>query len=250
MLFNQTNLTSLGVTCLPQAGCFLSKPDEQTVTIPGMDGQLFAGQTQKAREFPILLKVTGASSSDLIDRLDRVTAWLAAGPARLVFDELPDRFWTARLASALEFEGDGRDFRVTQQITMTADDPHPYAVIDDQATITTTTTIFTRSKGNTGSHPTIRVKAQLTSSQTLTLTLWGQTVTITGPLTSTQVAVLDCQQWLFTIENTSGSVIGNLAPQLSTLDRITCPVGGGPVTWAKTGGTLSSIQIQANSRWL
>jgi len=250
MIFNGVNSHDLGVTCLPQAGCWLSQRDDQAVSIPGMDGQIWVSSVQKPRTFPVKLVVSGSTAQDTLLKLDTIAGWLSSGPAQLIFDESPDRYWTARLDSDLTLVSDRKTNRVSQDITMIADDPHPYALIDDTTTIAGASATVTRSKGNAPSWPVIKVTGTLTATQSVTLTLWGQQVTITGPLTSTEVAVLDYGEYVFTIQNTSGTVLRNLAGKLSTLARVSCPVGGGPVSRTVTGGTITQIQVACRSRWL
>lgn len=249
MRFNGVEDTDVGVTCVPQAGVFLSSPDPYLVDIPTRDGALWVGGRQQSRTFPITLVIQATSQADLSSTLDVVAAWLSAGPAPLVFSQTPDRAWMARLGTPLSVVNAGPDWQVRQDLDMIADDPHPYALTDNVVTLTAATGTVNR-VGNAPSWPTITIKATLTSTQTLTLTLWGQQVTVTGPLAANETAVLDYQEYMFYVLNAAGSQDRLLTSKLSTLDRIVCPVGGGAVARTVAGGTVASVMIACNSRWL
>jgi predicted phage tail component-like protein len=247
--FNNIPASTVGVTALPQAGCFFSDVEEQVVRMPGMDGQVFAGATQAARRFPVQLIVQGMSREDLHTRLDAVTGWLAGGPARLQFDELPDRWWTARLSSPLTWVNHGRSFRVACDVVFTADDPHPRATVDDVASFTATTVTVPRTQGNLASYPVVTVAGVFTAAQTLTLDMFGQPVVFTGPLTVSERLVLDYDAWTLTVCDQAGSVLRSAVPQLDTVARVSCPVGGGTVSHTRSGGTVTRIDVACRSRW-
>lgn len=249
MIFAGIDSATLGVQALPQAGGFLSDTDDDTFALPGVDGQRWLRSTQTPREFPVRLRARAESAAALRAKLDAVTAWLASGPALLVFDELPDRAWTARRRGALAWTLDGGTFRVATDVLFVADDPHPYAIADD-ITVLAAPGDALRHVGNAPSWPRIDITGALTASQSVTVSLWGQQVTMSGPLAAGEIARLDYPEFLFTVVNGAGAVLRNLAPRLSTLRRVSCPVGGGPVSWTLTWGSITQIRIEANSRWL
>ena len=247
-----------GVRCLPQHGQFLSPTDDTTAAIPGRDGQLWLRGRQKAREFDVAVVARAASRAALAALLDATAAWLAGrGPVRLVFDEeLPDRGWTARLATGLSWELAKASLRVRCDIGFVADDPHAYALVDDVATLTAPGTVA-RAKGNAPSEPVIEVAGALTASQTVTLDLWGKPLQISGPLAAGQKIRLDFREGLHSVVDASGDPVRLLTGQLSSSarrtvfarDRAICPAGGGPVSWTTTGA-VSQVRVECNSRWL
>jgi len=247
-----------GVRCLPQHGQFFSPTDDTTAAIPGRDGQLWLRSRQKAREFDVTVVARAASRAALVALLDTATAWLAGrGPVRLVFDEeLPDRGWTARLATGLSWEGAQASLRVRCDIGFVADDPHAYALVDDVATLTAPG-LVARAKGNSPSEPVIEVTGALTASQAVTLNLWGTPLQITGPVASGQRIRLDFHDGLHAVVDAAGNPVKLLTGQLSSSarrivfarDRAICPAGGGPVSWTTTG-TVAQVRVECNSRWL
>lgn len=251
MIFAGISADSLGIQALPQTGEFLSDTDDDTFSLPGVDGRRWLRSTQTPREFRVLLRAQAATKTALRAKLDAAAAWLASGPAPLVFDgELPDRAWTARRRGKLSWTLDGASLRVAADLILVADDPHPYALVDD-VTVLTAAGVAPRTAGNAVSWPLVELTGLLGASDTVTLTLWGQEVVITGPLAADEVARLDYAEFLFTVTDSAGETLRNLAPKLSTLRRVECPVGGGPVSWTTTGGgTVTEVRIEANSRWL
>lgn len=250
MIFNGVTASTLGVTALAQSGVFIAATDDDTFSVPGVDGRRWLRSAQTPKEFPVDLRTRAADAATLRASLDAIAAWLASGPAQLVFDdELPDRAWVARLTGGLVWSLDGGSLRVSTSIKMVADDPHAYALTDDVATLTAPGDLE-REQGNATSWPTVEITGVLSSIQSVTLTLWGSSVTITGPLAAGERMRLDYSEYLFTVINSGGTVLRNLAPKMSSLSRIACPVVGGAVSWSVTGGSVSQVKVEANSRWL
>lgn len=248
MIFAGVHSDTLGIQALAKAGVYLSDTEDDVFTLPGVDGQRWLRSTQTPRELPVRLRARAASVEAMRTKLDAVAAWLASGPAQLVFDELPDRAWTARRRGALAWELDGGTLRVAADAVFVTDDPHPYAIVDD-ITVLSAPGDVPRTHGNATSWPTIEIRGDLTAAQAATLDLWGQAVTISGPLAAGETACLDYREYLFTVLDAAGAVARSLAPQLSSVRRITCPVGGGPVSWSTTG-SVTRVRVEAHSRWL
>ncbi|MFT3971693.1 MAG: carbohydrate binding domain-containing protein [Micropruina sp.] len=198
MKFAGVDSSAVGVRCFPQVGQYIADGDSQTVRLPGRDGELFLSATQGPVEFPVTVRADAADAAAARTLLDGVAAWLARGPAQLVFDELPDRYWTARLRGGLAWSLGAGSYRVVSNIVMRADDPHAYALTDDTAVLTAPGAVA-RTKGNAPSRPTVWVTGTLTGGQSVTLNLWGKTVTLTGPLSAGEVALLDYRDYTFRV---------------------------------------------------
>jgi phage-related protein len=264
VILNGIPHTSLGVTVLAQQGRFLSGTDDTTIQIPGRDGATWLRSAQQPRDFQTILVAEAASLASLVVLCDRVAAWLVGdgsrttpGPVQLVFDdELPDRAWTARCTGGLTQVAANKSLRVRADLTFTADDPHPYALVDDQATLTSSGMVV-RTKGNCPSEPLVEVKGVLTSAQTVTLALWGRQVQITGPLATGQTMSLDLKEGTYRLLAADGSDAALLTGRLSLAsrgvlfgrDRAICPPGGGPVSWTTTG-IVTQVRVECRSRWL
>ncbi|MDR1265939.1 MAG: phage tail family protein [Propionibacteriaceae bacterium] len=262
MRINGVSHLDIGVTCLAGSGEFVSQTDDTTTVIPGRDGVTWIRSTQKPRVFGVTLVARAATRQALDDLLDATAAWLvgdpartAPGPVQLVFDEeFPDRGWTARLVSPLSALNAKATRRVKAVLQFQADDPHPHALVDDVTVLTAPGTV-PRLKGNCPSEPLIEIKGVLTKAQTVTLSLWGKTVQVAGPLASGETMRLDLGEGLYTKVTPSG--VSLLTGQLSAAarkvlfarERAICPAGGGPVTWTTTG-TISQVRVECNSRWL
>jgi predicted phage tail component-like protein len=251
MRFNNVTSESLGVVALAQQGSFLSAPRAATVDLPGVDGTMLAGVWQKAREFPYKLIIPASSAVEARQRCDAVAAWLSAGPAPLVADETPDRAWVARLDKALSFKSTGQNWHVMADVDLVADDPHGYALVDDTATLTSAGTVA-RAQGNAPSWPKLTVRGVLTSgasAQKIAFNLFGVAVEFQGKLTASERLVLDYQTFSFDVTDADGVPLRLAAGGLSTVTRVPCPPGGGTVSWSTTG-TVTSVAVECNSRWL
>jgi predicted phage tail component-like protein len=84
---------------------FIPAVSNNTVTIPGKSGVADFGASKSSRRISVKCGVNPTGSmSALITRLDALAAWLdpVNGLQRLVFDELPDRCFSARLDAAID----------------------------------------------------------------------------------------------------------------------------------------------------
>ncbi|MFT4225303.1 distal tail protein Dit [Micropruina sp.] len=241
MKFAGVDSSAVGVRCFPQIGQYIADGDSQTVRLPGRDGELFLSATQGPAEFPITVRADAVSAAASRTLLDGVAAWLQRGPAQLVFDELPDRYWTARLRGGLAWSLGAGSYRVVSNIVMRADDPHAYALTDDTAVLTAPGTV-TRTKGNAPSRPTVWVTGTLTSGQSVTLNLWGKTVTLTGPLSAGEVALLDYRDYTFRV--VTRTVVNEVRRNLETTPRATTAWSGSP----GTGGAWT-LTLETDTRW-
>jgi predicted phage tail component-like protein len=257
MRFNGVDSRDLGVVCLPQSGVFMSARDDDVVKLPGADGQVFFRSAQQARTFTVDLWVPASSRAEAAAKWDAVAAWLAAGPAPLVFDELPDRCWTARLESALEAVSGGSSFTARQLgVALIADDPHPKAVVDDTAAVTAAGPFAVhRTKGNMDSRPRLVLQAVLAAGQTATVRLGGRQVVLAGPLTEKERAVFDFERLAFTITDAAGVPVRLAVPQMPGLaDALAAPLklaaGDTAGSVAVSGGNFTKLVVECNSRWL
>lgn len=250
MKFAGVDSSAVGVRCFPQIGQYIADGDSQTVRLPGRDGELFLSATQGAAEFPITVRADAANAAASRTLLDGVAAWLSRGPAQLVFDELPDRYWTARLRGGLAWSLGAGSYRVVSNIVMRADDPHAYALTDDTAVLTAPGTVA-RTKGNAPSRPTVWVTGTLTSGQSVTLNLWSKTVTLTGPLSAGEVALLDYRDYTFrVVALTWTEVARNIATNPSfesTGANVEVVRNMVPNTWGTP--ILSTSGWELNARW-
>jgi len=256
MRFGDRSSDDFGVVVAAQQGAFLLSMDEDSVSIPGRDGQVWYRSVQQPREFTVSLVVKARDRDGLRELWDQVTEWLDSGPARLIFDELPDRYWVARLSKGLNAKSAGISYVTQEEVGFIADDPHPYAVVDDTVTVTAPGGFEGRRHfGNAPSYPTITVAAVLSAGQVLTVTLDGKAVSVAGPLSASERLVVDCKDMRFLVTDAAGQTLRLATAQINGLadlvsDLPTVPprrAWNGDVTLS--GGSLSWLRVDCNSRW-
>ena len=99
----------------------------------------------------------------LVETLDRIALWLSPvdGLKQLIFDDVPDRYFMARLKDKVDCERVIRAAGVFD-LTFYCPDPFAYALEDEVFTITKAgETLITRSLGNIASRPVYFLKGSL-----------------------------------------------------------------------------------------
>lgn len=154
----------------------------------------------------------------------------------------------ARLRDGVSFD------RITRQsasfeLPFFCPDPYAYAVEDEVFTLTEDGTI-TRTLGNVESHPVYEVRGILANTnRTLTFSVDGVEVTAKGPLADGEVLYIDTDNMTAWIEGTTG-VIRNALGSITELNFPYLSVGDAVITMSTSGGTFTSLTINAKSRWL
>ena len=227
-----------------------------TVDAPGSDGVFFAGANLGAHPgFAYDVYVQASSRAGCQTMVDHLTQTLS--PMAGLQDFTPGGWegwvWRAVLARQSEWSFGtwlpGSPWQMRCDMAFYCPDPYGYASPDEGVTWTTAgSRTFTRLLGNMTSYPSFDIKGTLNSSQAVTLTVNGTAVTVTSPLTSSQLLRMDYQTMDFGVWDSTGTTkLSSVVGQMSAFDRLTLPVGASTVALATTG-TLTSCQMQANSR--
>jgi len=224
------------------------------VDAPGSDGAFYAGVnlgTHPGFVFDVYIQgASRAGCQTMVDEFTRAVSPLS-GLQNLTPGGYEGWVWRAVLANQIQWAWGtwlpGSPWQMRADVAFLCPDPYGYATPDEGITWTTVgSRAFTRALGNTASHPTLDITGTLTSSQTVTVTVNGVAVAVTGPLTSSQILRLDYQSMDFGIW-TGSTKTANIVSRMSVFDRLSLNPGANTVTVA-TSGTIASCQLQANSR--
>lgn len=225
----------------------------RTVASPGRDGVFFADASLSAGSFSFDLVVVHADPLQALAIASAVTEALnpRLGQQALMVDVAPGWVWSAVPASLAEWERagwrPGSECRLRSRVEFTCPDPYGYAIPDESWQRSTPGGLtVTRAKGNVESFPRIEVQATLTAGQSVTVTVGGRAVTVTGPLSSSQVLRLDYAVMDFGIWE-GDTKVASAVPRMSSFERLRLPVGQ-TVTSVACSGTLHEFRIAANSR--
>lgn len=224
-----------------------------TTTVPGKYGVADFGADMDYREISVSCNIFPKHSfTALVEALDGIAAWLdpTQGLHQLIFDDVPDRYFMARLNDAVDCE---RLIRSAGRFDLKffCPDPFGYAIADESYTITAAGThTVTRKTGNTESLPVFRIEGVITGSESITITTNGAAMRISNAaLSAGEVLVVDTDKMTAWVENSSGITLRNALPYLEELNFPTLAVGNNSVQVEVAGATLTEIHIQARSRW-
>lgn len=224
-----------------------------TTTVPGKYGVADFGADMDYREISVSCNIFPKHSfTALVEALDGIAAWLdpTQGLHQLIFDDVPDRYFMARLNDAVGCE---RLIRSAGRFDLKffCPDPFGYAIADESYTITAAGThTVTRKTGNAGSLPVFRIEGVITGSESITITTNGAAMRISNAaLSAGEVLVVDTDKMTAWVENSSGITLRNALPYLEELNFPTLAVGNNSVQVEVAGATLTEIHIQARSRW-
>lgn len=230
-----------------------------TVASPGRDGVFFADAALSSGEWTFDLTAVASSPEAVLAITDQVAHALnpRQGQQALRVDVAPGWTWSAVVSSLSSwsrvFWVPGSECRLSATVTLATPDSYGYATPDEEwswgqgASNLAGGVTLTREKGNADSFPTIEIGGVLSAAQSVTLSLDGQPVTVTGPLATGQVMRLDYADMDFGVWSAAGVKVRSLVPSMSSFTRLTLPVGESTFA-ASSGGTLSSVKVQANSR--
>lgn len=224
-----------------------------TTTVPGKYGVADFGADLDYREIAVNCSIFPRHTfTALVEALDGIAAWLdpTQGLHQLILDDVPDRYFMARLNDAVDCE---RLIRSAGRFDLRffCPDPFGYAIADESYTITAAGThTVTRKTGNAESLPVYRIKGVITGGGSITITTNGAAMRISNAaLSAGEVLVVDTDKMTAWVENSSGITLRNALPYLEELNFPTLAVGNNSVQVEVAGATLTEIHIQARSRW-
>lgn len=227
-----------------------------TASIPGKSGVADFGADFDYREINVSCSIAPKRNfTSLVSLLDDISLWLdpTDGLKQLVFDDVPDRYFMARLHEKVDCERLLVRSAGSFDLKFFCPDPFAYAVEDEEFTISSTGShTVRRTKGNIDSHPVYRIKGVITSgvSNYITITTNGsQLKIVNATLTTSETLVVDTDMMTAWVEDANGNVLRNGLPYLSELNFPTLSVGGNTIAVAANNATFTSLEIQAKSRW-
>ena len=217
-----------------------------TTTVPGKYGVTDFGADFDYREIVVSCSIFPRHSFHaLVSTLDDIAAWLdpVGGLKQLILDDVPDRYFMARLNAAVECE---RLLRSSGSFDLTffCPDPFGYAIEDENFSVTAEGShSITRHTGNMESNPIYRIEGEITSAA-------GNYISIANAtLASGETLVVDTDRMTAYVEDENGTTVRNGLPYLEELNFPTLSVGGNTVSVAAANAVFAGLEIQARSRW-
>lgn len=201
---------------------------ENEDTVAGLDGVIDYGTELGKREIEVVFDIDPDARS-FKRRQSQILSWLkptAAG--KLVFDDVPDRFFNAKLTGSMAVEQIGKYGEI--RVTFKAADPYSYSTTESDEIILDSDVILDED---------ITLDATwsftINSPQTVTVNSWGYEtvrprIVVSGSWTSITIGsltynkaesgktlIIDCEQETARIDGVS--VMGNVAGDFLTLEQ-------------------------------
>lgn len=225
-----------------------------TAVIPGKYGIADFGADFDSRKIKISCSISPKGNlKNLITTLDKISAWLDAsnGLKQLILDDAPDRYFMARLNEKCDCERLLIRSAGSFELNFLCPDPFGYAISDEHFNISAVGThTVKRKKGNIFSNPVYRIKGVLSAGTSVTITTKGSALKIVNAvLSADEVLIIDSEKMTAWVENNSGLTLRNALPYLQDLNFPSLDVGNNEVKITADGGTFTSLEIIAKSRW-
>jgi len=224
------------------------------VSIPGKFGVADFGADVAERSILVRCNVFPQRGfAALVAVLDDMAEWLnpARGVKQLVLDDVPDRFFLARLSAAVDCERLIRSAGAFD-LRFVCPDPHAYALTDETFTLAATGAHeVRRMKGNTDSEPVYLLKGNISSGTESNLSIQtnGDDLRVIGPLAGGETLIIDTGRLTAKVVDAQGELLRNGLPCLRELNFPILRKGANTVTIQAVGATFSELRIQAGSRW-
>lgn len=191
--------------------------------------------------------------SALVSVLDAMAQWLdpTKGLKQLVLDEVPDRYFMARLSEAVDCE---RLLRSAGTFTLKfiCPDPHAYALEDETFVISEEGEHeISRSIGTTLSEPVYSIQGAVSSDTDsyISIITNGEELRITGALAEGETLIVDSNLVTAKVVDSVGDTLRNGLPLLYELNFPVLETGTNTVVVATSNATFTELNIEANSRW-
>ena len=226
-----------------------------TETVPGKPGLADFGADSGERYIDISCNVFPQKTfAALVSVLDRVSAWLdpTQGLKQLILDDVPDRYFLARLSDTVDCE---RLLRSAGSFSLRflCPDPFGYALDDETFVFSDTGTHEAmRETGNTDSEPVYLLRGTIPSgtSSYVSIATNGEELRIVGPLSAGEILVIDTGLVTAKVTDSAGNTLRNGLPCLQELNFPVLRRGLNVVGIGTAGGAVfSELRIQAKSRW-
>lgn len=189
----------------------------------------------------------------LVSVLDAMAQWLdpTKGLKQLVLDEVPDRYFMARLSEAVDCE---RLLRSAGTFTLKfiCPDPHAYALEDETFVISEEGEHeISRSIGTTLSEPVYSIQGVVYSDTDsyISIITNGEELRITGALAEGETLIVDSNLVTAKVVDSVGDTLRNGLPLLYELNFPVLETGTNTVVVSTSNATFTELNIEANSRW-
>jgi len=226
-----------------------------TTTVPGKYGVTDFGADFDSREITVACNIFPKHTfSALVETIDEISTWLdpMQGLKQLVFDDIPDRYFMARLNDKVDCEKlicSAGSFN----LKFFCPDPFAYAIYDEQFNITEEGThTIARAKGNMESSPIYRIEGVLTSgvSNAITITTNGSEIKIVNAvLSANETLVIDTEKMTAYVVDENEITLRNALPYLEELNFPSLTVGENTIHIETSNAVFTRLSIQAKSRW-
>lgn len=189
----------------------------------------------------------------LVSVLDAMAQWLdpTKGLKQLVLDEVPDRYFMARLSETVDCE---RLLRSAGTFTLKfiCPDPHAYALEDETFVISEEGEHeISRSIGTTLSEPVYSIQGVVSSDTDsyISIITNGEELRITGALAEGETLIVDSNLVTAKVVDSVGDTLRNGLPLLYELNFPVLETGTNTVVVSTSNATFTELNIEANSRW-
>lgn len=254
--YNDTSSSDMGIKARLTSWQVCGALRNSTAAIPGRSGVADFGADFDYREINVSCSIVPKNNlKSLVAVLDDISLWLdpTDGLKQLVFDDVPDRYFMARLYEKVDCERLLVRSAGSFDLKFFCPDPFAYAVEDEEFSISATGThTVKRTKGNIISNPVYRIKGVISSgaSRYITITTNGAELKIVNAaLSASETLAVDTDMMTAWVEDANGNTLRNGLPYLSELNFPTLSVGNNTITVAVNNATFTSLDIQAKSRW-
>lgn len=256
MGFIYNGISSQGMKIRARLTNWIASPSLRNsyVTVPGKPGVADFGADSAERIVTIHCGIMPQRNfAALVAVLDDMAEWIAPshGLQELVLEDVPDRYFMARLSEPVDCERLLRSAGAFE-LKFVCPDPHAYALTDEVYTFTTSGSHEVRRiKGNTDSEPVYLLKGNIPTgaSSYVSLITNGAELRVIGALAANETLVIDTGKVTAKVVDAQGNTLRNGLPCLQELNFPVLQKGANSVQISATGATFTELKIQAMSRW-
>ncbi len=224
------------------------------VTIPGRPGVADFGSSVSERTITVRCNIFPQRGfAALVSALDDIAEWLNPehGLHQLVLDDVPDRYFSARLTDAVDCN------RLVMSagafdLKFVCPDPHAYALTDESFTLSAAGSHeIRRLGGNADSEPVYLFKGVIPAagSSYISIQTNDDELRVNGSLSSGETLVIDSGKATAKVTDARGETLRNGLTMLREFNFPALRKGANTIRIQASGATFTELIIQAMSRW-
>lgn len=224
-------------------------------TVPGKAGVADFGCDSAERTISVSCNIYPQRSfSALVEVLDDMAEWLdpAKGLRQLILDDVPNRYFRARLSEQVDCERLLRSAGAFP-LSFICPDPYAYALSDESFVISSVGSHeVERRIGNTESFPVYALQGVIPSGTDsyVSIVTDGEELRVVGALAEGETLIVDSSLVTAKVVDGGGNTLRNGLPLLSELNFPVLEKGYNTVTVSAAGkAVFTELNIQAKSRW-